>query len=136
MSGRKGTQLTKFEFEILSWYFDCCGNDYTDIKYQVRVGVHTEYQYTKNRKLKRAIEDAYKLKIDCVARRKSGEVDIIEVKDVASVGAIGQLLAYKVLYDNVNERKIILTLLCRYANENVRKVCSVYKINILEMGGR
>ena len=135
MSNRRGTQLTKFEFDALSNYFDVCGIDYVDVSYQFRVGEHTGYIYTKNRKLKRAIEEAYKLKIDCVAKRKNGEVDIIEVKNVASCGAIGQLLSYKILYDNVSSRKVNLILICRFCNENVRKVCRFYKIDIVIING-
>jgi len=135
MNSRRGTQLTKFEFEMLRRYFSKFSKDYIDIEYQVKVGVHTEYEFVKDRKLRKMIEDSYKLKIDCVAVQKDGIVDLIEVKNVANTGAIGQLLAYKVLYNEEYKKDCNMILLCKAINENIREVCEYYDIVVITMKG-
>lgn len=129
--GRKGTELTEFEFEMLRRYFLDRSHDYIDIQYQVKVGKHTTYEFVKDRKLRKMIEDGYKLKIDCVAVKMGGMVDLIEIKNVANTGAIGQLLAYKVLYEDEHKRDCKMILLCRAINENIRKACEFYKIVVI-----
>lgn len=128
---RRGTQLNKFEFEVLQEYFKDRSPDYYDISYQRKVGRHTEYKHIKDRKIRKMVEDGYKLKIDCVAKRKDELDEIIEVKRVADPGAIGQLLSYEVLYEEEFNRSCQLILLCRFIGENIKAVCDYFDIKVI-----
>jgi len=131
MDGRKGTELTKFEWDMLYKYFDIKDTEYLDVKYQFRVGKIAMEVEGVDRKMMREIMATTRLKIDCVAKRNDGVTEIIEVKRVASAGAVGQLLTYKYHHRKEYHDQVELVLVCNYITNDVNDVCEKYKITVV-----
>jgi len=72
---------------------------------------------------------------DVVVRRKN-EVIIIEVKSIAGMGAVGQLVGYEALYLQQfgMDRPVRLVCVCERTEADMRAVFDYYKIEVIELG--
>lgn len=74
-------------------------------------------------------------RLDVVIERPN-EVIIIEIKGVAGMSAVGQLLGYEALWlsDRGAARPVRLLLVCERVEADMRGVFSFYEIEVVEMG--
>lgn len=129
---RKYSELTIFEWEALQKYIKENAKEKCQHYYSVRVGGITELEGIKEEWLKTLIKHNTKLKIDCVEIDANNEIKIIEVKQVADTGALGQLLSYQFLYQLENNIMPKMLLLCLYANETILGLCEYFKIKVIQ----
>ena len=131
---RHNSELSIFEWEMLQIWIDqnhVSGNSYF---YSYRVGAGADTECVKEKWMRKMIRHNSRLKIDCVRKGINGEVEIIEVKKVAEPGAIGQLICYKLLYDEEHGTDVRLILLCRFASNTMLQLCDLFNIKIETLG--
>jgi hypothetical protein len=133
-SRRRKTELSKYEWNMLQEYIKRSREPEYKYNYSIRVGTGADTENIKEVWMRKLIRHNTQLRIDCVKIELSGEPEIIEVKKVAQPGAIGQLLAYKKLYDEDYGTKAEMTLLCRYASNTMLKLCDHFGIKVETLG--
>lgn len=74
-------------------------------------------------------------RVDVVVER-SDEVVIIEVKGIAGMGAVGQLVGYEALWvkERGLDRPVRLLLVCERAEADMKAVFDWYEIEVVELG--
>jgi len=74
-------------------------------------------------------------RVDVVVERPD-EVVIVEVKGIAGMGAVGQLLGYEALWlrDRGTDRPVRLLLVCERVEADMSSVFSYYGIEVVELG--
>jgi len=74
-------------------------------------------------------------RVDVLVERPD-EVIIVEVKGIAGMGAVGQLLGYEALWlrDRGTERPVRLLLVCERMEADMRGVFDYYEIEVVEVG--
>ena len=74
-------------------------------------------------------------RVDVVVERVD-EVVIVEVKGIAGMGAVGQLLGYEALWlrDRGTDRSVRLLLVCERVEADMAAVFSYYEIEVVELG--
>jgi len=74
-------------------------------------------------------------RVDVLIERRD-EVVIVEVKSIAGMGAVGQLLGYEALWlrDRGTERPVRLLLVCERMEADMRGVFDYYEIEVVEVG--
>ncbi len=130
---RRNTELSKFEWDMLQKWRRGKSKKNKTYEYQVRVGSGADVEAVKSKWMKKCIRANSRLKIDCVVRRNNIPERIIEVKNIASPGAIGQLLCYKYLYDKEHDVYVKMTLLCKFASADIYELCDDNDIEISEI---
>jgi hypothetical protein len=72
--------------------------------------------------------------IDILHEKPDGSCDIIEVKDKLNWEAIGQVIGYRILLAkerNISKEKIGMCVVCRWADEALKKVCEELNIRVI-----
>jgi len=74
-------------------------------------------------------------RVDVLIERPD-EVVIVEVKGVAGMGAVGQLVGYEALWirERGTDRPVRLLLVCERAEADMRAVFDWYEIEVVELG--
>ncbi len=74
-------------------------------------------------------------RVDVVIERPY-EVVIVEVKGIAGMGAVGQLLGYEALWlrDRGTDRSVRLLLVCERMEADMAGVFAFYEIEVVELG--
>lgn len=74
-------------------------------------------------------------RVDVVVERRD-EVIIVEVKGIAGMGAVGQLLGYEALWlrDRGTDRPVRLLLVCERVEADMGAVFAFYEIEVVELG--
>lgn len=74
-------------------------------------------------------------RVDVVIERP-GEVVIVEVKGIAGMGAVGQLVGYEALWvkERGLDRPVHLLLVCERCEADMRAVFDWYEIEVIELG--
>lgn len=74
-------------------------------------------------------------RVDVVIERET-EVVIVEVKGVAGLGAVGQLVGYEALWvkERGLDRPVKLLLVCERCEADMRAVFDWYEIEVVELG--
>jgi hypothetical protein len=74
-------------------------------------------------------------RVDVVVERPD-EVIIVEVKGIAGMGAVGQLLGYEALWlrDRGTDRSVRLLLVCERVEADMLSVFGYYEIEVVELG--
>ncbi len=129
--GRKGSELGKFEWNMLQKWRKLYTNPAAKYYYSYRVGGGVSTEGIKERWLRKCIFFNSRLKIDCVVYREFGPHDIVEVKRVATPGAIGQLLCYAEIYKDEQDAVNDMILLCCFASSDMYKLCDKFGIKLI-----
>jgi len=129
---RRNSELTKFEWGMLQEWIEKTGKSTDQHFFTVRVGEGADTEAIKERWLKKLIKHNTKYKIDCLKVNEKKEVTIVEVKPVADLGAIGQLICYQYLYNKEFEILPKMILLCLYANDTILQLCDYFKIEVIQ----
>ena len=123
--GVKESQIWTLFLRNIGW------SDIERIDYAVRVGPATVPSDITEENIRRMAEAITKLRIDAVVHRKS-EIWLMEVKEIANLVAIGQVLSYQHYY--INEYKplkpVYLGIVAQDYKRNIVDVCKRYGIRI------
>jgi len=134
-TSRKDTELTKYEWETMQDWIRKYGEPVYDYFYQYRIGDGVNTEAVKEKWLRMCIRHNSRLKIDCVVTGRDRNVKIIEVKNAASAGAIGQLFTYKYFYDKQFNTDAEMVMLCRFVSDDIKEICELLNIKVYEMEG-
>jgi len=107
------------------------GKSYEPYEYDVHVGKASALWKTGEPNWDRMADALMKKRIDAVSR-KEGIVHIFEVKPDAGLGAIGQLLSYRILYREEFDYggRIELHLVTNYTDIDTETVCKEQNIKL------
>ena len=89
------------EVAVLREWLRIHESEYDSFDYNVRVGVGTDPGPTYDATMRQMSLDVTRKRIDAVAI-KGSDVTLIEVKKRATLSAVGQVVAYKTLWNNDN----------------------------------
>jgi len=126
------THMLRAEVRIWdAWLRTEEGKEYEPYQYDVHVGKASSLWKTGEPNWDRMADALMKKRIDAVSR-KEGVVHIFEVKPDAGLGAIGQLLSYRILYrDEFDyEGNIELHLVTNYTDIDTETVCREQNIKL------
>ena len=126
---RKGTELGKREFKLLSRYLADAHINIGDARFSVRVGKGLSFRDVEPAWLARLVFAVSRLKIDCVVKTSPHSVSIIEAKKRADTSAIGQLLTYKHLYCKEHSVSVNMILVCNSIHPDIEVLCRVHHID-------
>lgn len=121
----KYPHFVRYDKEIWERYLDQAGDQYQQFWYDVRIGVDP-YQppgyYKKGMGLWRGLTSK---RIDVVGYCDDG-IEIIEVRHDASVGAIGNMKAYKFLFEKTYrpENPVRMKLITNRYDRDMEEVCA------------
>lgn len=123
--------------EVRLWerFLQLYGDWFKNYRYDVRVGEGVDPGPGYEEEWRRLARLLTQKRIDVVAE-KDGEVWIFEVKPDAGLGAIGQVLSYKVLYmkEHKDVHKVQLAIVTTRVDDDIREVCKEYGITVFELG--
>lgn len=131
---RKWTELQAPEYNMLKRFLIEISPFYIRAEHSRRVGSGVEPPADMSEEYAKAVRNSSRLKIDFVGWRSEVECDIIEVKDRALPGTIGQLQLYKRLLERETKAKINLVIVCATAHPDVKEYAEQENIRIYEMG--
>lgn len=124
--------MVKDEIEEWKRFLKEHGNEFTDFKYDIRVGkgignlpgIGTQYQHMATYLSQK--------RIDVVGYKQNNRY-IIELKQSAYEGALGQLLGYKILYEDRYGKGTVqgLILVCTRADNDIIRSASVQGIQVI-----
>jgi hypothetical protein len=129
---RKGSELREKEWKLIKLYLQMNERLYQKVEFSVRVGGGMTVSPLSDDWLKKMIDGVSRLKIDCVAVRTVQELDIIEVKERARAGSVGQLLVYTMLMKEFYNGKVNKLLLCESVHPDVEFACEKLDIMIIK----
>lgn len=129
------THMAPLDKSIWVRFLQKGGTQYAPFVYDLRVGDGVTMPTGSN---PTELAVAYALttkRIDAVSRR-DGRVLIIEVKQRAGLGAVGQLTGYGMLYVSTfgNEYPVDLMLVTDYLQPDMRPILTANSINLFEVG--
>ena len=102
--------LMPMEVAVLREWLRIHEAEYDSFDYNVRVGVGSDPGPTFDAKMRQMALDVTRKRIDAVAY-KSGDVTLIEVKKRATLSAVGQIVAYRTLWNADNPLRLASHLL-------------------------
>lgn len=128
-------QLGKIEEIVIDAFLDKFGGSYERIGFNVPVWTRPPEERGVLSARKRSLGEPEPYRIDIVAG-SGDEVELIEVKEIGNMTAIGQLLTYRILYvrNFWGFSKVHLRLVCVRAREAIQLSCRVNGINVTEVG--
>ena len=131
----KFPHLMPNEVPIWEKFLAIWGNEFTDFRYDVRVGKGVDPGPKYDPKWRQLAIQLTQKRIDAVAR-KGNVIWIFEVKPEAGLGALGQLLSYRVLYRQTFDYHgpLKLAVVTTKLNEDERTVYRKYRIHMFEVG--
>jgi len=123
--------LTAAHISVFKRFLAEHGKEYDHIDYDVRVGEAIPLVEFTEEEYLRMVRDLSLKRIDAVGYRKD-MIDIIEIKKRADIIALGQLLAYELLYERTFHPKLPTrkVLVCETIDDDVRRVLESYNIVI------
>lgn len=120
--------------EIVLWkdFLRRHGRKFTAFRYDVKVGRGVGTVPGLEEPYQRMAIELTRKRIDVVASR-GRQVYIIELKEHAGVGSIGQLLSYKALYEDQHGpgRVTGLILVARSTDQDVQRVARAMRIQVI-----
>jgi len=130
---RMRSELSVYEWSMLEEWRDnwIAGNH--EYLYSVRVGKGVSTEGVEPEWLAKCIKANSRLKIDCVVYDDEKPVEIVEVKKVARLDAIGQIESYKYLIDLEYGVDVDKLILCNFASGDVKMVCEKFGIELMEI---
>ena len=123
--------------EVILWdrFIDRFGLPEGDVIYDLHLGEGAPIDPTWPEWMVRAVKTLSTHRVDVVVRRP-GEVMIIELKRVAGMGSVGQLVGYEALYLSQfgTDRPVRLLCVCEVLEADMRTVFGYYEIEVVVMG--
>lgn len=129
---RKWTELQGEEYNLLSRYLSEMATQYIHTEPSRRVGKGVEPPEGTPEEYAKAVRNSSRLKIDCVGWTTELECDIIEVKERARAGTIGQLQLYQLLLQEETGVKATLVIVCETIHPDVKKFADSSGIRVYE----
>jgi len=131
----KYPHLGRYENILFTWFLKNIGwDDILRIDYDIRVGKGYVPDYIKEENIRRMAEAITKLRIDAVIERVD-EIWIIEIKEKASLSAVGQLITYSNYYTKEFKpmKPVNVGVICDYFNPSIIDICEQYSIAIFKV---
>jgi len=131
----KFPHLMPNEIPIWEKFLALYGNEFSDFRYDVRVGKGVDPGPKYDPKWRQLAIQLTQKRIDAVWRR-DGVVYIFEVKPQAGLSALGQLLSYRILYRETFRYRgpLRLAVVTDRLNDDERLVYRRYLVEIYEVG--
>jgi len=122
--------------EVPIWYryLDKNQDKYSKLYYNFALTLRTPPKVYPDNIVKSWMQSTAK-RIDVVGIRVDGSIDIIEVSDHAGLRAIGQIITYKDLWNQIKpmKGKINPIIVCEYANPDMKFMAKKYGFKIIEV---
>lgn len=128
---RKGTGLRKVEYAQAMRYMNEFVRGQGKPEFQVKLRGKREPVEGLRRSIKRMVEDLKSLRADMVIYYKNGSVEIVECKERAYAGSVGQLIVYEQLLKKNYGGMIMKTIICRSIQEDVKAACVEIGIKVV-----
>lgn len=122
------------EYDLTKWYLVEKSPLYIRVEHSRRVGRGVEPPAHYPEEYAKAVRNSSRLKIDCVGWINDGKCDIIEVKDRALPGTIGQLKIYQELLQKETGAKADLVIVCETMHPDVKDFAERENIRVYERG--
>lgn len=116
-------------------YIDRYGLPEGDVEYDVHLGEGAPVDSSWPEWMVRMVKVLSTHRVDVIVERP-GEVLIIEVKYVAGMGALGQLLGYEALWlqERGTDRPVRLLLVCERLEADMMAAFNFYEVAVIELG--
>lgn len=123
------------EIQIWDAFIERYGLPEGEVDYDVHLGEGAPVDPSWPVWMVRMVKSLSTHRLDVIVERAS-EVVIIEIKSVAGMGAVGQLLGYEALWLQQEgiDRPVRLLLVCESMEEDMRVVFAFYEIEVVELG--
>lgn len=123
--------------EVRRWdaFLDRFGLPEGEVSYDVHLGEGAEIDPTWPPWMVPMVRSLSTHRVDVVIERPD-EVVIVEVKGIAGMGAVGQLVGYEALWVGQYglDRPVHLLLVCEFVEADMRSVFDWYEIEVVELG--
>lgn len=123
------------ETEVWDKFLDLYGMPEGKVDYDVHLGEGVEVDPSWPSWMARVVQQLSTHRADVVVER-SDEVVIIEIKSIAGMGAVGQLLGYEALWLKQFgvDRPVRLLCVCERTEADIEAVFSFYEIEVIVLG--
>jgi len=107
-------RMLKHEVKIWETFLEKYGHEWESVDYDVRVGLPEQIDNRAPASYKAMIEDLSRSRIDAILYRKN-EICIVEIKERAGLGILGQLIAYVQRFDEayIGDETITACVVCQ-----------------------
>ena len=131
----KYKHMLPHEIKIWDAFIETFGPPGSEVIYDVHLGEGAPIKAEWPEWMKRDVKALSRHRADVVIARPN-EVVIIEVKSIAGMGAVGQLLGYEALWlkEHGTERPVHLLCVCERVEADMETVFAFYEIELLELG--